>query len=73
MRGVAQAAVPASSSRAAALPARALAPVGDVCEEGGNMDEAREHAVRALEMDRDIWKGDELLLELMRVGTKKGY
>lgn len=35
-------------------------------EEGGDLDEAREHAVKALEMDPKIWNGERLLLELLR-------
>lgn len=42
-------------------------------EEGGDPDEAREHAVKALEMDPKIWNGERLLLELLRVEAGKGY
>ena len=36
-------------------------------EEGGDLDDAREHAVKALEMDPKIWNGEKLLLELDRL------
>lgn len=36
-------------------------------EKGGDLDEAREHAVKALEMDPKIWNGEKLLLELDRL------
>lgn len=42
-------------------------------EEGGDLDEAREHAVKALEMDPKIWNGEKLLLELLRPGADEGY
>ena len=35
-------------------------------EEGGDLDEARAHAVKALEMDLKIWNGTLLLLELLK-------
>jgi Flp pilus assembly protein TadD len=34
--------------------------------EEGRSDEAREHAVRALELDPEIWNGELLLLELLK-------
>lgn len=36
-------------------------------------DEAREHAVKALEMDPNIWNGEKLLLALQRLEAEKGY